>query len=92
MNLRLLLFAAVIVLSVPGWCQVTGTPAGAPSPGQRPTISLQDALVRARLNSPQFRAAVMQAGLAREDQGPGPSGVASQCRLCDGRDIHRAHK
>ena len=68
MNLRLLLFAAVIVLSVPGWCQVTGTPAGAPSPGQRPTISLQDALVRARLNSPQFRAAVMQAGLAREDR------------------------
>jgi outer membrane protein TolC len=66
-NLRLLSFVAVTVLSVHGWCQVAGTPAGAP-PGQRPTISLQDALVRARVNSPQFRAAVMQSGLAHEDR------------------------
>ena len=67
MNLRLLPFAAVIVLSVVGCCQVPGT-ASAPPPGQRPTISLQDALARAKVNSPQFRAAVMQSGLAREDR------------------------
>ena len=67
MNLRLLPFAAVIVLSVVGCCQVPST-ASAPPPGQRPTISLQDALVRAKVNSPQFRAAVMQSGLAREDR------------------------
>ncbi len=66
MNLRLLSLAAVVVLSVSGWCQVSGT-ASAP-PGQRPTISLQDALLRAKVNSPQFRAAVMQSGLAREDR------------------------
>ena len=65
MNLRLLSFVAVM-LSVCGWCQVSGT-ANAP-PGQRPTISLQDALARAKVNSPQFRAAVMQSGLAREDR------------------------
>ncbi len=66
MNLRLLPFA-VIVLSVVGCCQVPST-ASAPPPGQRPTISLQDALPRAKVNSPQFRAAVMQSGLAREDR------------------------
>ena len=66
MNLRLLP-AAVIALSVVGCCQVPGT-ANAPLPGQRPTISLQDALARAKVNSPQFRAAVMQSGLAREDR------------------------
>ncbi len=68
MNLRLFSFAALAVLSVSGWCQVSGTGASAPSPGQRPTISLQDALARAKVNSPQFRAAVMQSGLAREDR------------------------
>ena len=67
LNLRLLP-AAVIALSVVGCCQVPGT-ANAPLPGQRPTISLpQDALARAKVNSPQFRAAVMQSGLAREDR------------------------
>ena len=55
------------MLSVVGCCQVPGT-ASAPPPGQRPTISLQDALARAKVNSPQFRAAVMQSGLAREDR------------------------
>ena len=68
MNLRLLSFTALAVLSVPGWCQVSGTGASAPAPGQRPTISLQDALSRAKVNNPQFRAAVMQSGLAREDR------------------------
>ena len=68
MYLRLLSLATVVVLSVGGRCQVSGTGASAPSPGQRPTISLQDALVRAKMNNPQFRAAVMQSGLAREDR------------------------
>jgi outer membrane protein TolC len=43
----------------------TGNPPTAPSGPL--TITLQDAITRARANSPEFRTAVTEAGLARED-------------------------
>src|SRR5579863_1150324 len=47
-----------------GFAQATPSPAqGAPL-----TITLQDALQRARLNEPQYRSAVTDLGLAREDR------------------------
>ena len=44
--------------------------AGTPSanPGSPITLTLQDALQRARVNSPEFRAALTELGLAREDR------------------------
>ena len=41
----------------------------APAPGEAPlTITLQDALQRATINEPQYRSAVTEMGLAREDR------------------------
>ncbi len=48
-------------LSVSG--QTGSTPSGAPL-----TLTLQDALQRAKANSPQFQAALTDLGLAREDR------------------------
>ncbi len=44
--------------------------AGSNAPGGNPpvTITMQDALQRARLNSPEFQAALTELGLAREDK------------------------
>ena len=46
----------------------TQSAAAAPSSGPPITITLQDALQRARLNDPQYRAAVTDLGVAREDR------------------------
>ena len=48
----------------------TKTPGQSPSPqgGAPLTITLQDALQRARLNDPQYRSAVTDLGVAREDR------------------------
>jgi outer membrane protein TolC len=70
----------LLLLGVPGLAQVQDTqietPPGqsqssetAASPGDAPlTITLQDALQRARLNDPQYRSAITDLGLAREDR------------------------
>jgi outer membrane protein TolC len=44
------------------------TAAGSPAAGAPITITLQDALQRARINDPQYRSAITDLGLAREDQ------------------------
>src|SRR5947209_918972 len=59
-------FILVLLLSTPATCaQITpdGQNASAPL-----TITLQDALQRARINDPQYRSAVTDLGLAREDR------------------------
>jgi len=62
-----------LVMTSPSFAQVTLTqqtqnkPA-APASGAPVTITLQDALQRARLNDPQYRSAVTDLGLAREDR------------------------
>jgi len=48
-----------------GFAQVTLT---AQSPGAPLTITLQDALQRAKLNDPQYRASITDVGVAREDR------------------------
>ena len=57
----------------PGFAQVQSLsaenhPSNAPSSGAPVTITLQDALQRARLNDPQYRSAITDLGLAREDR------------------------
>lgn len=42
--------------------------AGSPAAGAPITITLQDALQRARINDPQYRSAITDLGLAREDR------------------------
>lgn len=67
-------FILVLVANVSlGFAQVTLTSqtqgANAIPPGSAPaTITLQDALQRARLNYPQYRSAITDLGLAREDR------------------------
>jgi outer membrane protein TolC len=46
----------------------TQTANATPSSGAPVTMTLQDALQRARLNDPQYRSAIMDLGLAREDR------------------------
>jgi outer membrane protein TolC len=63
----------VLAMGGPSFAQVTLTQqtqgaASLPVSGAPVTITLQDALQRARLNDPQFRAAVTDLGLAREDR------------------------
>jgi outer membrane protein TolC len=48
--------------------QMQNVPATTPSSGAPLTITLQDALQRARINEPQYRSAVTDLGLAREDR------------------------
>ena len=43
-------------------------PAGSPAAGAPITITLQDALQRAHINDPQYRSAITDLGLAREDR------------------------
>jgi outer membrane protein TolC len=57
-------FTQVQILTAPAQSQNP-----APTTGAAPlTITLQDALQRARLNDPQFRSAITDLGLAREDR------------------------
>jgi outer membrane protein TolC len=61
----------LVALEGPSFAQVTlSAPlaSAAPNSGAPLTITLQDALQRARLNDPQYRAAVTDLGLAREDR------------------------
>jgi outer membrane protein len=52
------------------WAQTNVTVAQSPTPARDPTltITLADALQRAKANAPQFHAALTEAGLAREDR------------------------
>jgi outer membrane protein TolC len=65
-KLRLILTIAVVAFSISSRGQVAATAASPPN--QHPTISLQDALERAKNNHVQFRAAMTQAALAHEDR------------------------
>ncbi|HUO60713.1 MAG TPA: TolC family protein [Candidatus Acidoferrales bacterium] len=69
MTLRPLCPILIAAVSVFSWSQTATTTAGssAHAPNARPSISFQDALQRAKINSAQFRAALTQSGLARED-------------------------
>jgi len=69
-NLRSLCPILVAAISVFSWSQASNTVAdqSATSSNPRPVISFQDALQRAKNNSAQFRAALTEAGLAREDR------------------------
>lgn len=62
----------VLAAAVPSFAQVQTLTAEAqgssPQAGAPVTITLQDALQRARLNDPQYRSAVTDLGLAREDR------------------------
>ncbi len=70
---RALVFILVLLaLGRPSFAQVTltaDTKRGCrPTSGAPITITLQDALQRARLNDPQYRSAITDLGLAREDR------------------------
>jgi len=69
-KLRPLCPIAIVAISICSWSQTANTTAGmnANPPGSRPTISFQDALQRAKVNSAHFRAAITEAGLARENR------------------------
>ena len=64
----------LMVLATPGFAQdqvviaQKQSAATTPSAGAPITITLQDALQRARLNDPEYRSAVTDLGLAREDR------------------------
>src|SRR2546422_6559162 len=64
----------VLLASVPGFAQAPGATlqaetAGPSSPGSAPlTLTLHDALERARINDPQYRSALTDLGLTREDR------------------------
>jgi outer membrane protein len=64
----LLRVITILALSAPAcWSFAQVTPP-APNPGAPVTLTLQDALQRARMNDPQYRSAVTDLGLAREDR------------------------
>lgn len=69
---RWILVLVLCALIRPGFAQdhdpVAQQPAINTAANAPVTITLQDALVRARLNDPQFRSAVTDLGIAREDQ------------------------
>ncbi|HEY3973239.1 MAG TPA: TolC family protein [Candidatus Sulfotelmatobacter sp.] len=65
----------LLALRLPSFAQVTisaeatsATSASAPAGGAPITITLQDAIQRARLNDPQYRSAITDFGVAREDR------------------------
>jgi len=62
----------LLVLGSPGFAQVqtltAQTQDDSPATGAPLTITLQDALQRARVNDPQYRSAVTDLGLSREDR------------------------
>lgn len=68
-----LLFLILALLAIPFTCFAQGTlapqsPNTSSGTGAPLTITLQDALQRARQNDPQYRSAVTDLGLAREDR------------------------
>lgn len=68
--LRQLAIIAVLLLSVQSGAQTDAGNAGLPQapPSRSAAISLDDAIRLAKANAPQFRGAVTEAGLAREDR------------------------
>jgi len=64
------ILALMIIACMDVWAQTNVTVAQGPAPArdQTLTITLADAIQRARANAPQFHAALTEAGLAREDR------------------------
>jgi outer membrane protein TolC len=62
--------ALMIIACMDVWAQTNVTVAQGPTPArdQTLTITLADAIQRAKANAPQFHAALTEAGLAREDR------------------------
>jgi outer membrane protein TolC len=62
--------ALVVIACMQVWAQtnVIVAQGPTPAPGQSLTITLADAIQRAKANAPQFHAALTEAGLAREDR------------------------
>ena len=62
--------ALMIIACMDVWAQTNVTVAQGPAPArdQTLTITLADAIQRAKANAPQFHAALTEAGLAREDR------------------------
>jgi outer membrane protein len=58
---------AVLLFLVPAWAQTNTTTSAAPS-SPIPRLTLDDAIRLAKLNAPEFRVALANAGIAREDQ------------------------
>jgi outer membrane protein TolC len=79
-KLRLVLSIAMVATSAVCWGQIpsAGAANSASPPSRRPTISLQDALHRAKNNSAQFLGAMTQAALTHED------GVQARAALLPG--------
>jgi outer membrane protein TolC len=69
-----ILILALLTTSLPGFAQAQTSPSETlatnpvPATGAPVTITLQDALQRARVNDPQYRSAITDLGLAREDR------------------------
>ncbi|MGA9967835.1 MAG: TolC family protein [Terriglobales bacterium] len=64
------ILALMIIACMGVWAQTNVTVAQGPTPArdQTLTITLADAIQRAKANAPQFHAALTEAGLAREDR------------------------
>ncbi len=64
------ILALMIIACLDVWAQTNVTVAQGPTPArdQTLTITLADAIQRAKANAPQFHAALTEAGLAREDR------------------------
>jgi outer membrane protein TolC len=73
------LLLATLALSLAAFAQNEPAPAAAGPDAQSatapPTLTLQDALQRAQANSPDFRAALTELGLAHEDRVQGRAGL-----------------
>jgi outer membrane protein TolC len=66
---RPLVLCLSLLLSRPMWAQTEPSTAQAPpSAGAAPALTLDDAIRLAKANAPQFRAALADAGVAREDR------------------------
>jgi len=71
---RAVILMAVLSLTATAQTSPAGG-AGTPSSGAPEMLTLQDALQRAKVNSPDFRAALTDAGLAHEDKVQSRSGM-----------------
>jgi outer membrane protein TolC len=74
------LFLSLLALSLAAFAQTVPTPPAATGTdlsavGAPTTLTLQDALQRAQANSPDFRAALTELGLAHEDRVQGRAGL-----------------
>jgi outer membrane protein TolC len=60
--------SAAIPLIAASACHAQAVSSDTPAPANAPlTLTLQDALTRAKANNPEYRSAVMESGLAKED-------------------------